>query len=215
MSRRTPRRRIDRRAARLASMPMVLLLAGVVGACSAGAGQAEAVASPAPTEGRPTAAASASVGSVPTPSTSAFVSERYGYRLEVPAGWRSSETPGTGGTHPGEPGVDTFNDGAGHILSIVGEPALALTGWTCAIGRHLQGEHELAVENVEDILVAGSPARVSDYHLTISPYVIHYLTVEVVRNGQGLTLSMESTTGRDDEDRSLLDRILADFAWTT
>ena len=111
-------------------------------------------------------------------------------------------------------GVDTFNDHAGHTLSIVGEKAVALAEWTCSIGQHLQGEHALVVEDVEDTLVAGSPARISDYHMTISPYVIHYLTVEVVRDGQGLTLAMESTTGRDDEDRRLLDGILAGFSWT-
>lgn len=205
---------MNRRSA-LASTATWLLLVGVVSACSAGTSQSEAMASPIATEARPMADASASVGSIPTPSPGTFESERYGYRLEVPAAWRASETPGTGGTHPDEPGVDTFKDGAGHILSIVGEPAVALRGWTCAIGQHLQGEHDLAVEDVEDIVVAGSPARVSDYHMTISPYVIHYLTVEVVRDGQGLTLSMESTTGRDDEDRRLLDLVLSDFAWTT
>ena len=199
----------------LAPVATVLLLAGTVSACSAGTNQTQPMASPIAREALPTAATSASVGLVPTRSTDTFESERYGYRLEVPAAWSASETPGAGGTHPGEPGVDTFKDGAGHTLSIVGEPAVALAGWTCAIGQHLQGEHDLDVEDVEDILVAGTPARISDYHLTISPYVIHYLTVEVVRDGQGLTLSMESTTGRDDEDRALLDRVLADFAWTT
>ena len=215
MTHRSPLRRADRRAGQLVTISTVLLIAVTASACSPGTSQAGVVASPAATGGRGTTAVSASVGWAPTPSASAFLSERYGYRLQIPAAWSASETPGTGGTHPDEPGVDTFNDGAGHILSIVGEPAAALAGWTCAIGQHLQGEHDLAVENVEDILVAGSPARVSDYHMTISPYVIHYLTVEVVRDGQGLTLSMESTTGRDDEDRSLLDRVLADFAWTT
>ena len=136
--------------------------------------------------------------------------------LPVRSLWlRSSRSPlrgasrnrlGRAGLTPDEPGVDTFNDHAGHTLSIVGEKAVALAEWTCSIGQHLQGEHALVVEDVEDTLVASSPARISDYHMTISPYVIHYLTVEVVRDGQGLTLAMESTTGRDDEDRRLYEQ---------
>lgn len=144
-----------------------------------------------------------------------FVSSRYGYQLVAPGNWTATETPGSGGTHPDEPGVDTFRDGEGHILSIVGEPAAALTSWTCAINKHLMGdEHGLAVEDSAAIDVAGVPGRISEYHLEIRPYVIHYLTVEAVRNGVGLTLSFESTTRRDVEDRQILDDLLRDFQWS-
>ena len=39
--------------------------------------------------------------------------------------------------------------------------------------------------------------------------MIHYLTAEVVVEGRGLTFSLESTTKRDDEDRRILDALIA------
>ena len=155
----------------------------------------------------PTAGSSVGQGS--------FISSRYGYRLLAPDDWTATETPGTGGTHPDEPGVDTFRDREGHILSIVGEQAASLTTWTCAINKHLVGdEHRLRVENSAPIDVGGVPGRISEYHLEIRPYVIHYLTVETVRDGLGLTLSLESTTKRDVEDRQILDDLIRDFQWS-
>jgi hypothetical protein len=49
----------------------------------------------------------------PSPSSTPFASSRYGYRLDLPTGWRVTETPGSGGVHPDEPVVDTFRDGVG------------------------------------------------------------------------------------------------------
>jgi hypothetical protein len=166
------------------------------------------------------ATSSAEMSPTPPPSSArsdplaaagiAATSQRYRYSLRYPSSWTFAEPPGAGGVHPNEPGVDTYVDPVGRILSIVGESAApTLSGWTCAIGRHLQREHSLAVEAIEPLTVAGEPARLSSYHLVITPYVIHYLTVELVRDGQGLVLSLESTTGRDGEDRATLDRVLA------
>lgn len=159
-------------------------------------------------------ASPASAGLASPVAVTSFVSKRYGYRLVYPTDWTATETPGTGGLHPDEPGVDTFKDPIGHILSVVGEPATALSGWTCAIDRHLENDHGLAVESVENLTVAGVPARLSAFHLVIKPYVIHYLTVELVHDGRGLTLSLESTTKRDGEDRAMLDSLLASFELT-
>lgn len=150
------------------------------------------------------------VGPTATPGAGTrFESNRYGYRLTYPPGWKATETFGTGGVHPDEPGVDTFRDTAGHILSVVSEPAPALAGWTCAIARHLEHDHGVRVEASEDLTVGGRPARLFEHHLEISPYVIHYLTVELVDQDRGLTFSMESTTKRDDEDRRTLDALMA------
>lgn len=143
-----------------------------------------------------------------------FVSDRYRYTLVVPAGWTSTATPGSGGLHPDEPGVDTFRDHRGHVLSVVGEALAVGTGlasWTCAISQHLSTEHAAPVESTESIEVAGLPARLTRHHVRIDPYVIHYLNVELVEGPIGLTLSMESTTGDDPADeallRSFLDRL--------
>lgn len=158
------------------------------------------------------ASASPPASALPSAAGTVFESQRYGYRLVYPPGWSATETPGSGGVHPDEPGVDTFRDPGGHILSVVREPAPSLTGWTCAIALHLQGEHQLSLEASEDIVVAGVPARLLTYHLIIKPYVIHYLTVELVHQGAGLTLSLESTTGDDGGDRAILDSLLAQLA---
>lgn len=55
-----------------------------------------------------------------------FASARYGYDWTLPEGWSVIETPGTGGVHPGEPGLDTFTDGRGTTMT-VGVTAVAPT----------------------------------------------------------------------------------------
>jgi len=146
----------------------------------------------------------------PTP----FTSERYGYSLVVPPGWTVRETPGTGGLHPDEPGVDTFRDRFGHILSVVGAPATSLDGWTSAIDQHLEHDHGLAVESEDRVPAAGTTARISQYHLPVPPsYVIHYLDADLVAGGRGLTLSLESTTRDDAADRAVIDAFLASLAF--
>jgi hypothetical protein len=165
--------------------------------------------SPAPARPTPSAATSSpSAGDAGSQGTE-FASTRYGYRLRHPEGWRVSETPGSGGVHPDEPGVDTFRDRLGHTLSIVGEPVVSGGAWTCAIVRHLEGdEHQLTPDAVEPLTVAGRQATLREHHLEIKPYVIHYLTVQLEAAGRGLTLSLESPTNDDVADRAILDRVL-------
>ena len=153
---------------------------------------------------------SASAGATAVAPGTAFASERYRYGLVLPEGWTVTETPGSGGLHPDEPGVDTVRDTA-RIISIVGEPVPAGSGldaWSCAIGAHLVGEHQTPADSTEAIIVAGRPARLSRYHLHIDPYVIHYLNVELINGDIGLTFSMESTAGDDAADEALLRSLL-------
>jgi len=65
-------------------------------------------------------------------------------------------------------------------------------------------EHETPVDSSEPLLAAGRNARLSRYHLHIDPYVIHYLDVELLHGGRGLTLSMESTAHDDAADEVVL-----------
>ncbi len=149
-------------------------------------------------------------GSQATLVETPFASRRYDYALIVPPGWTINEAAGSGGLHPDEPGVDTFRDREGHILSVLGEPATALADWTSPIGEHLRGEHGLVADSQEDLTVAGVPARLAEYHLPIPPsYLIHYLDADVVSDGVGLVLSLESTTRDDAGDRAVLDRFLS------
>ena len=94
-----------------------------------------------------------------------------------------------GRTPSGRPGVDTFRDRFGHILSVVGEPVTDPGGWTPAIDRHLRGEHRLEVEATELLTVAGAAATLTGYHLPIPPsYLIHYLDAAFAGDGLGLVL---------------------------
>lgn len=206
----------------LASAVAVLALVVAIGGCSTGAGTPAAPASQAtrvPSTG-PAAPASAPATDTPpgvaTDGTQAtrvdtpFESARYRYRLVVPPGWTINETPGSDGLHPDEPGVDTFRDREGHILSVIGEPAGELDGWASAIDGHLRGEHQLAVESEEALGLDGVPGRLREYHLPIPPsYLIHYLDAALASDGRGLVLSLESTTRDDPGDRAVLDRFLS------
>lgn len=181
-----------------------LALAVVLGACAA-------VVDPPLGSGPATVTPSRPAERASFPATgTVFESARYGYRLELPTGWTGTETPGTGGVHPDEPGVDTFRDNLGHILSVTSEATADPSAWTCAIALHLEHDHDLPVESTQNVTVGGRPARSFEHHLTISPYVIHYLTAEVVVDDRGLTFSLESTTKRDDEDRRILDNLMAE-----
>ena len=167
--------------------------------------------SPAPSAATDTPPGVATDGSQATRVDTPFESARYRYRLVVPPGWTINEVPGSGGLHPDEPGVDTFRDREGHILSVIGEPADQLDGWTSGIDGHLRGaEHRLAVESEENLTLAGVPGRLREYHLPIPPsYLIHYLDAALVSDGLGRVLSLESTTRDDPGDRAVLDRFLS------
>lgn len=162
---------------------------------------------PAPTDAPPSTAPSSDAG---TP----FESTRYGYRLVIPDGWTISETPGAGGLHPDEAGVDTFRSGTGLIVSVVGEAiavGTTLDDWTCAINTHLTDEHATTAESTEIVEVADHTARVTRYHLRFDPYAIYYQNAELIDGSVGLTISMESTTNDDSADemafRALLDSL--------
>jgi hypothetical protein len=194
--------------------PLIRNIAFMIAGCLFVAGCSSA----APTATDPQGQVKTSGSATPTASAddaTTFTSARYRYGLAMPRDWTVSETPGTGGVHPDEPGVDTFQDRFGHILSVVGESSVpALAGWTCAIARHLTGDHQLVADNEETVTIDGEPARLTSYHLAFSPYVTHYLTAEVVHAGRGLTLSLESTTGDDADDRALFDQVVTSFAFT-
>jgi hypothetical protein len=151
----------------------------------------------------------------PLPSGKVLASTRYHYQLVYPEDWEGVEVLGTGGVHPDEPGVDTYHGKHGYILSVVGQDGVpALAGWTCSIDRHLEVDHKLTPDLNETLTVAGVPAQLTGFHLVIAPYVIHYLNVKIVRDGEGLTLSLESTNKDDAMDRVVLDGLLAGLELT-
>ena len=199
----------------------VVALVVAIGGCGTGAGApasaspasaATPAASTAPTSAPGTAAPPmiATDGSQATRVDTPFESARYRYRIIVPPGWTINEVPGSGGLHPDEPGVDTFRDREGHILSVIASrPTGSTAGRRRSTGTSA-AEHRLAPESEEAVSLAGVPGRLREYHLQIPPsYVIHYLDATLVSDGLGRVLSLESTTRDDPGDRAILDRFLS------
>ena len=144
----------------MAAAAALLVLTAV--ACAPVAGSPAPTAVPGPTGGSASLpvpspavsdepAAVALDGSQATLVETRFASRRYDYALTVPAGWTINEAAGSGGLHPDEPGVDTFRDREGHILSVLGAPATAPAEWTSPIGEHLRGEHGLVADSQSKI----------------------------------------------------------------
>lgn len=162
--------------------------------------------------GSPATTGSGPLASATAPGTpTAFHSLRQGYGLAVPAGFSATETPGAGGLHPAEPGVDTFDDGHGTRLYVIGfaVPAgMRLADWVCPVSTHLATEHGLAAELSAGLTIGGQPARISMYHLRIPPYVTLYLEAEVVKGTAGFAFGLESTTTQDAAERALFDEVL-------
>ena len=164
----------------------------------------------------PSSSAAGAPSAVAPPSPTAFHSDRYGYRLAVPAGWKATENPGTGGVHPGDPGVDVFTDGRGNTLYIIAEPVPAGTSsdaWTSGVAGHLEVDHGLTPDGSTDVVVGGLPGRLIDYHLRFDPYVTHELVTQVVRDERGYAITLEALGGRDADDQALLETLLAGFAF--
>ncbi len=162
----------------------------------------------------PSAVGASTVVVVPSPSSTAFHSDRHGYSVTMPGRWSTNEPPGAGGVHPDEPGVDTFRNG-GHVFYVTAETTTGQpSAWTCAIVQHLEGpDHGLTARTTGPLTVDGVPGRLSEFELLIKPYRIHYLEAEVVRAGRGYALSLESTTGDDAGDRAVLDGLIAGFSF--
>lgn len=166
-------------------------------------------AAPSPASSTPSSSAAAS-------EAASFHSDRYGYRLAVPAGWTATPNPGAGGVHPGDPGVDVFTDGRGNTLYIVAEPVPAGTSgdaWTSGVARHLEVDHGLTADGRTDVVVDGRPGRLIEYHLRFDPYVTHELVTQVIRGERGYAITLEGLDGRDADDRALLETLLAGFVF--
>jgi hypothetical protein len=184
------------------------------------------VSSPAP----PTA----DVSDVPTSSISAgaslateeriqgtFTSARYGYTWALPVGWSVTETPGSGGVHPGEPGLDTFTDGRGSTIT-VGVTAVAasqqLASWICPVVAHLESVHGEPREAVASVTLGGVPATISTFHFVAPPYRVLELEVEAIRGTQGFFLSWTDTlvpTVTDASQMTRFEQLLAGFSFAT
>ncbi len=209
---------------------MTLVLAASV-ACQAGAS--------APTPGPPTAALTGGGSSTPGVTASevgptassdqpqataqriqgTFTSGRHGYSWTLPTGWSVTETPGSGGVHPGEPGLDTFTDGRGTTVTIgvtAVAPTQQLASWICPVVAHLEDFHGEPREAVASMTLGGVPATISTFHFTAPPYRVLELEVQAIRGTQGFFLSWTDTLTpvvSDDTQRASFLQLLAGFSF--
>ena len=197
---------------------------GLFVACQAGA--------PVPTLEPSSAPATADVSDAPTSTVSAavspateeriegtFTSARHGYAWTLPAGWSVTETPGSGGVHPGEPGLDTFTDGRGTTVT-VGVTAVAPTQqlalWVCPVVAHLESVHGEPREAVANLTLGGVPATISTFHFVAPPYRVLELEVEAIRGAQGYFLSWTDTlvpTVPDPAQMTRFEQLLTGFSF--
>ncbi|HTS14756.1 MAG TPA: hypothetical protein VMH24_03755 [Candidatus Sulfotelmatobacter sp.] len=150
-----------------------------------------------------------------------FMSARYGYGWTLPAGWRVTEVPGSGGVHPGEPGLDTFTDGRGTTVTVgvvVVAPTQQLASWICPVVAHLEGFHGEPREAVASLTVGGVPATISTFHFVAPPYRVLELEVQAIRGTQGFFLSWTDTlvpTVPDADQMARFRQLLAGFSFAT
>jgi hypothetical protein len=148
-----------------------------------------------------------------------FMSSRYGYDWILPGGWSVTETPGTGGVHPGEPGLDTFTDGRGTTVTVgvtTVAPTQLLTSWICPVVAHLEDFHGEPREAVASMSLGAVPATISTFHFTAPPYRVLELEVQAIRGTQGFFLSWTDTlspTVPDDLQRARFLQLLTGFSF--
>jgi len=165
----------------------VILTVALVAACQAGVSvpavpSVSSVGPSAPSPSAdvsdaPSAAATTATGAGPAASPEriegTFTSGRHGYSWTLPAGWSVTETPGTGGVHPGEPGLDTFTDGRGTTITVgvvVVAATQQLSSWVCPVIAHLEDFHGEPREAVAPLQLGGVPATISTFHFVAPPF---------------------------------------------
>jgi hypothetical protein len=202
----------------------LMAVLGLFVACQAGASV--------PTLGPSTAPATADVSDAPTSTVSAaasmateeriqgtFTSARYGYAWTLPAGWGVTETPGSGGVHPGEPGLDSFTDGRGTTVTVgvtAVAPSQQLASWICPVVAHLEGVHGEPREAVAALTLGGVPATISTFHFVAPPYRVLELEVEAIRGTKGYFLSWTDTlvpTAPDPDQLARFEQLLTGFSF--
>ena len=169
----------------------------------------------------PAAATARALGPAATPEQieGTFISGRYGYRWTLPAGWTVTETPGTGGVHPGEPGLDTFTDGRGTTVTVgvtTVAPTQQLASWICPVVAHLEDFHDEPREAVASMTLGGVPATISTFHFVAPPYRVLELEVQVIRGTKGFFLSWTDTlvpTVADPAQMARFEQLLTGFSF--
>jgi hypothetical protein len=205
---------------------VVMLAVALVAACQAGASVPTSEPSVASTSANvsdaPSAVATATaMGPAATPEQieGTFTSGRYGYRWALPGGWTVTETPGSGGVHPGEPGLDTFTDGRGTTVTvgvITVAPTQQLTSWICPVVAHLEDFHDEPREAVASMTLGGVPATISTFHFVAPPYRVLELEVQAIRGTKGFFLSWTDTlvpTVADQAQMARFEQLLTGFSF--
>ena len=206
-------------------MLAAVLVAACQGAATAGTPAPTAAAPSADVSDAPSAAATttAPAGPAATPERidGTFTSSRHGYTWVLPAGWSVTETPGSGGVHPGEPGLDTFSNGRGTTITVgvvTVAPTQQLSSWICPVVAHLEDFHGEPREAVASVALGGVPATISTFHFVAPPYRVLELEVQAIRGAQGYFLSWTDTlvpTASAPDQMTRFEQLMAGFSFET
>ena len=150
-------------------------------------------------------------------SSASFASQRYGYTLTLPSGWRREPTPGTwnGALYPGEPGVDTFVDSSATRRVFVAARRVrgAVTGpkWAAEIAAGVPPVCSRSDRTA--VTVAASPAQIAVYECS-DGYVA--INATFLRAGRGFAIGWVSPSepaGAVARGRQQFDAVLGSFAF--
>ena len=170
-----------------------------------------------------------------TERTRTFESTRYGYALELPAGWYVRDE-GAGEWGPGElsyvgAGTDAFEEdypgrGPGspdypgvtyglYVSSAEVPVAAELAGWVALLGETVRRTSSCSEEpDPQPVTVGGEPAGTLVYDRAACAGDHHTVVLGVIHAGRGYALTWLAKAGEADARRAVLDEVLASFRFT-
>jgi hypothetical protein len=208
-----------------------LVVCGLIAGCAGSSGSPPALASPSTAASASIAASASSAASASTGV--AFKSDRYGYSVELPAGWYVREE-GAGNWTPFEigyvgPGTDAFEEdypGRGEKMDFPGitygfyvSSALltrptTLAKWTDTLATTMDAASSChGMPDRESLTVDGEPAEALVYDRTDCDHDHHVVVVGVIHGQMGYDLVWLAKRGEDDARGDTFDAILDTFAW--
>ena len=161
--------------------------------------------------------AESSPGTAPeAPSREAFASERYGYRLTLPNGWRREPTPGrwNGALYPGDPGVDTFVDpAAARRVFVAARPvgrAVTPARWAATIAAGVPAPCGKALSRTRRAF-AGTSADIATYECSDGYIAIN---ATLIRDRRGFAVGWVSPAGSLAADQTQFEAVLRSLQFT-
>lgn len=136
----------------------------------------------------------------------ARASTTHGYSYALPEDWEVTEDPdGLTLQGPGANWIYTFSDDV--------EPGMTLNAWTSGLIAYNQQESSAKPESNTAGTVAGQPARLLTYHVTIEGDPLYVVYGVFLRDGRAYEVAWFSTPGSEVTDRAMFERFLAQLSF--